>query len=66
MSLLDLRCAATTQGTIITQGVGVARSDQDDSNKQEIVEGRLKAYPQKKPFKPGPIIKCSVILDVKP
>lgn len=40
--------------------------DEEDAEKQKIVQERLKAYAEKKAAKPGPIAKSSVILDVKP
>ncbi|KAK6025892.1 EF-1 guanine nucleotide exchange domain protein [Ostertagia ostertagi] len=40
--------------------------DEEDVEKQKVVQERLKAYAEKKAAKPGPIAKSSVILDVKP
>ncbi|VDL83345.1 unnamed protein product [Nippostrongylus brasiliensis] len=40
--------------------------DEEDLEKQKVVQERLKAYAEKKAAKPGPIAKSSVILDVKP
>ncbi|VDM78544.1 unnamed protein product [Strongylus vulgaris] len=41
--------------------------DEEDAEKQKIVQERLKAYADKKAAKgPGPVAKSSVILDIKP
>uniref|UniRef100_A0A0N5AZR8 Elongation factor 1-beta n=1 Tax=Syphacia muris TaxID=451379 RepID=A0A0N5AZR8_9BILA len=40
--------------------------EEEDSEKQRVIQERLKAYAEKKAKKPASIAKSSVILDVKP